>query len=231
MMMNLDLKQFNSSTWAECSAKIIQAAIKDILIKKGRCNILLPGGRSAESLYSAWNQLAEFRLLSGVNIYFCDERCVHKDDAQSNYQLALSTLFHSFIPDGCRIFRIEAEDLDIEKAALRYADLLPSTMDIAIFGVGEDGHIASLFPENPSIHESSKLVMPIIGPKAPFQRITLTPLFFKRINKIFILANGASKSKVLIHALEEPYNTYEYPVRLIIHGTWLIDSEIIIPND
>jgi 6-phosphogluconolactonase len=230
-MINLDTKQFNNNTWAKSSAMLIQAAIKFVLIEKGVCNILLPGGRSAELLYSAWNQLPEFRLLSGVNIYFCDERCVPKDDAQSNYQLALSTLFHSLIPDGYRIFRIEAEDLDIKKAALRYAELLPSTIDIAIFGVGEDGHIASIFPENRSIHESNKLVIPTIGPKAPFQRISITPLFFKKIKKIFILANGASKSKVLKQALEEPYNAYDYPVRLIIHGTWLIDSEIMIPND
>lgn len=231
MMMHLDIKQFHSSAWAKCSAKIIQAAIKDVLIKKGRCNILLPGGRSAKSFFLAWNQLSEFRLLSGVNIYFCDERCVPKDDAQSNYQLVLSTLFHSLIPDGYRIFRIEAEDPHIEKAALRYAEILPLTMDIAIFGVGEDGHIASLFPKNPSMYETSKLVMPTIGTKKPFQRISITSLFIKRINKIFVLANGASKSKVLRQALEEPYNAYEYPVRLIIHGTWLIDSEIMIPND
>jgi 6-phosphogluconolactonase len=230
-MINLDIKQFNSNTWAKSSAMLIQAAIKFAMIEKGVCNILLPGGRSAELLYSAWNQLPEFRLLSGVNIYFCDERSVPKDDEHSNYQLALSTLFHSLIPDGYRIFRIEAEDLDIEKAALRYAKLLPSTIDIAIFGVGEDGHIASIFPENRSIHESSQLVMPIIGPKPPIQRVSITPAVIDKIDKIFILVNGASKSTVLKQALEDPYNTYEYPVRLLIHGTWLIDSEIIIPND
>jgi 6-phosphogluconolactonase len=230
-MIDLDIKQFNGNTWAKSSAMLIQAAIKIVLLEKGICNILLPGGRSAESLYSEWNQLPEFSYLSRVNIYFCDERCVPKLDSQSNYQLAYSTLFHSLIPNGYRVFRIEAEDPDIEKAALKYADLLPSAIDIAIFGVGEDGHIASLFPDNLKIHESSKLVMPIIGPKAPFQRISITPLIIKKIDKIFILVNGASKSKVLKKAVEDPYNVHEYPVRLLIHGTWLIDSEIMIPND
>jgi 6-phosphogluconolactonase len=230
-MIELDIQQFNSNTWAKSSAKMIQGAIKAILLEKGICNIFLSGGRSAESLYSAWNQLPEFRLLSGVYIYFCDERCVPKHDSQSNYQLAFSTLFHSLIPNGYRVFRIETEDPDIEAAALKYADLLPSTIDLAIFGVGEDGHIASIFPLNPSIHESSKLALPVISPKAPFQRISITPLAIKKIDKIFILVNGASKSMVLKQAVEDPYNTYEYPVRLLIHGTWLIDSEIIIPND
>lgn len=230
-MIDLNIKQFNSNTWAKSSAIIVQNAINAVLREKRVCNILLPGGRSAESLYSEWNQLPEFRLLSGINIYFCDERCVPKDDLQSNYQLAHSKLFHHCLPEGFRSFRIEAEDPDPDKASLRYADLLPSTIDIAVFGVGEDGHIASIFPATPIIYESSKLVMPIIGPKAPFQRISITPVVIKKINKIFILVNGASKSKVLMRAMTEPYNIYDYPARLLIHGNWLIDSEIIISND
>lgn len=230
-MINLDIRQFNSNTWAKSSATIIHEAIKSILQQKGVCNILLPGGRSAESLYLAWIQLPEFKLLSGVNIYFCDERCVPKHDSQSNYQLAFSILFHSSVPNGFRIFRIEAEEPDIENAAFRYADLIPLVIDIAIFGVGEDGHIASLFPGDPAVHEFSRLIMPVIGPKAPFQRISITPLVIKKIDKIFILVSGVSKSAVLKKAIKDHYNVSEYPVRLLIHGTWLIDSEIIIPND
>jgi 6-phosphogluconolactonase len=229
-MINLDIKQFNSSNWSKSSAKLIQAAIKVVLLKKGVCNILLSGGRSAELLYSSWNLLPEFRLFSGVNVYFCDERCVPKDDIESNYQLVHSKLFQHCLPEGFTSFRIEAEDPDIGNASKRYADLLPSTIDIAVFGVGEDGHFASIFPANRDIHESSQLVMPIIGPKPPTQRISITPIVISKIDKIFILVNGTSKSTVLKQALEDPYNAYEYPARLLLHGTWLIDSEIIIPN-
>jgi 6-phosphogluconolactonase len=230
-MINLDIKQFNSNAWAKSSAMLIQAAIKVTLLEKGVCNILLPGGRSAELLYSAWNQLPEFRLLSGVNIFFCDERCVPKDNIESNYQLAHSKLFQHCVPEGFTLFRIEAEDPDMSNACRKYADLLPSTIDIAVFGVGEDGHFASIFPANRDIHESSQLVMPIIGPKPPTHRISITPIVIDKMDKIFILVNGTFKSTVLKQALEDPYNAYEYPVRLLIHGTWLIDSEIIIPND
>jgi 6-phosphogluconolactonase len=230
-MTNLDIKQFNSNTWAKSSAMLIQAAIQVVLLEKGVCNILLPGGRSAELLYSAWNQLPEFRLLSGVNIYFCDERCVPKNHIDSNYQLAHSKLFQHCVPKGFTLFRIEAEDPDMDRTSSKYADLLPSTIDIAVFGVGEDGHIASIFPGYRDIHASSQLVVPIIGPKPPKKRISIAPILIDRIDKIFTLANGVSKSKVLIRALEDPYNAYEYPVRLLINGTWLIDSEIIIPHD
>lgn len=230
-MINLDIKQFNSNTWAKSSAILIQAAIKVVLLEKVMCNILLPGGRSAELLYSAWNQLPEFRLLSGVNIYFCDERCVPKDDIKSNYQLAHSKLFQHCVPEGFTLFRIEAEDPSMSNASTKYADLLPSTIDIAVFGVGEDGHFASIFPAQHDIHESSQLVVPIISPKPPTHRISITPIVIDKIDKIFILVNGASKSTVLKQALEDPYNAYEYPVRLLINGTWLIDSEIITPND
>jgi 6-phosphogluconolactonase len=226
---NLDIRMFSPEIWARSCARIIQSAINDVILQKGSCSILLPGGESAKLLFTAWKKLPEFRLVSSLNIFFCDERCVEPESDDSNYKILLSILFNNTLPFGIKVHRIQGEFFDKEVASQKYSDLLPGIIDIAVFGVGEDGHIASLFPENPSMYESSKLVIPTTGPKAPFERISITPLVIKKIDKIFILVNGASKSTVLKQAVEDP-NAYEYPVRLIIYGAWLIDSEIIIPN-
>ena len=62
-----------------------------------------------------------------------------------NYSLFLQTFFQYHEPAGCSVFRMEADAIDIEATAQRYADLLPDLIDVLLLGVGEDGHIASLF--------------------------------------------------------------------------------------
>ena len=81
-----------------------------------------------------------------MSFYFGDERCVPPDHDESNYGMEMQTLFSHGVPIECSVFRMEADAIDIEAAAQRYADLLPDSIDVILLGVGEDGHIASLFP-------------------------------------------------------------------------------------
>ena len=93
--------------------------------------------------------------MTGVSFYFGDERCVTPDHAESNYGMAMKTLFPQSVPTGCAVFRMEADTADQEAATQRYAYLLPDLIDVLLLGVGEDGHIASLFPNNAALKESS----------------------------------------------------------------------------
>ena len=81
-----------------------------------------------------------------TTVPFGDERCVPPDHDESNYGMAMQTLFSHGVPIECSVFRMEADAIDIEAAEQRYADLLPDSIDVILLGVGEDGHIASLFP-------------------------------------------------------------------------------------
>ena len=145
-MKRPQIKQYNGTDWPMKAAGLISDDINNVLSEKGKCSLMLTGGRSAARLYKAWRDLPAFQQMTGVSFYFGDERCVPPDHAESNYGMAMQTLFPNGVPTGCAVFRMEADATDQEEAALRYADLLPDLIDVLLLGVGEDGHIASLFP-------------------------------------------------------------------------------------
>ncbi len=185
---------------------------------------MLTGGGSAERLYRSWAMMPEFVVSRGVRFYFGDERCVPPDHADSNYGMARRVLFEGGVPDACTVFRMEAEDPDPNGAASRYGVALPETIDILLLGVGEDGHIASLFPGSLSLTERRRRVIHILGPKPPFERLTITPRVFTEASCAFILAPGEAKVAVLAKALRRPDDVMGCPVRMVLQGTWLLDS-------
>ena len=91
------------------------------------------------------------------------------------FGLAMRTLFRFSVTKGCPVHRIKAESSDKDLAASCCAELLPDCIDLLLWGVGEGGHIASLFPGGAALHETRKVVA-ITGPKSPVERITITPL-------------------------------------------------------
>jgi 6-phosphogluconolactonase len=202
----------------------IQQATELALAKNGSCSVLLTGGRAALAIYREWSRLSRFKVLRNAQFFFGDERCVAPDHTESNYRMAMQTLFASGVPEGCRVHRIEAEATDTVAAADHYASLLPERVDVLLLGVGEDGHIASLFPHSPVLHESERRVVPVIGNKFPQRRITITPPVIAKATKTFVLALGAAKARVLREAQVCPGDIDALPARLVLDATWLLDG-------
>lgn len=222
-----EFKRFDPGEWSVRSAELIQKSVEACLRERGTCSVLLTGGRSAEKLYQVWAGLGAFGQLGGVRFYFGDERCVPPDHPHSNYGAAMHSLFAGGVPRNCSVFRIEADDTDREAAARRYDELLPEKLDVLLFGVGEDGHIASMFPRSESLRETRRKVVPVICPKPPPERLTVTPPVIKLARSVFVLASGADKASVLIKALQEPGNIDALPARLVLKATWLMDTPLI----
>ena len=112
-----------------------------------------------------------------------------------------------------------------------YLDLLPYSIDVLLLGVGEDGHIASLFPNNASLQERKRRVIPITGPKPPFKRLTITPQVIAKARSVFMLANGSAKGTMLCAALNNPNDIAALPARLKLGGTWLMDHMLHHDNN
>jgi 6-phosphogluconolactonase len=96
---------------------LISDNINSVLIEKGKCSVVLTGGRSETRLYKAWCDLPAFQQMTGLSFYFGDERCVPSDHAESNYGLAIQTLFPHGVPTECAVFRKETDAIDLETAA------------------------------------------------------------------------------------------------------------------
>lgn len=222
-MMQPEINRFESTDWPTKAAGLISDNINSILDEQGKCSVMLTGGRSAARLYKAWRDLPVFQQMTGVGFYFGDERCVPPDHAESNYGMAMQNLFLNDVPTGCTVFRMEADDIDQEAAAQRYANQLPDPIDVLLLGVGEDGHIASLFPRNVALKEFKRWVIPITGPKPPFERLTITPRVITKARSVFVLATGSEKAAILCAALNNPNDIATLPARLTLSGTWLMD--------
>lgn len=222
--MCTQIKQFEATEWPMLAAGLIQESINAALLERGQCSVMLTGGRSAERLYTAWAALPAFRQMTGVWFYFGDERCVPPDHPESNYGMAMRSLFQGGVPAGCSVFRMRADDPDRETAAQRYAEALPEKVDVLLLGVGEDGHIASLFPESTALHEVDRRVLFVSGPKPPYERLTITTPVIAQARLVFVLAAGAAKVQVLVKAQQVAGDFDILPACLVLDATWLLDT-------
>jgi len=145
---------------------------------------------------------------SQVHIWFGDERCVPPDDPESNYRMAHETLISRIDIPAANVHRIRGED-DPDAAAAAYArEIEGLALDLALLGLGPDGHTASLFPESAALDEREKLAVAVVASKPPPRRITLTVPVFERASSVLVLAPGESKAAAIAAVLRGPDRRY-----------------------
>jgi len=182
-------------------------------------HVALSGGRVAGRFMAAAHVLGTSRRTcwDTVHFHWGDERCVPPDHADSNYKLAQSVLLDPAGIDAARRHRLCGELPPDEAARLAEAELARVTgtaaggvpvLDLVFLGMGEDGHVASLFPGAPqSVVTSTGWVIPVIGPKPPPQRLSLTFQVLAAAKEVWVLASGAGKEEALKESLRIGGNT------------------------
>jgi 6-phosphogluconolactonase len=142
---------------------------------------------------------------SRARIYWSDERAVPPNDERSNYRLAKETLLERLERTPVEVHRIEGE-LAAEEAARRYDDLLADvTIDLALQGLGPDGHTASLFPNAPALDVTDRRAVAAEAQVDPFvPRVTMTVPMLSASRRIVYLVVGASKAEAVRQAFAEP---------------------------
>jgi 6-phosphogluconolactonase len=160
-----------------------------------------------------------------THVFWCDERCVPPDHPESNFGQARQRLLSKVDIPLEQVHRIEAEDTEPEAAAARYAVQLPARFDLLVLGIGQDGHIASLFPGSSMAYERVRKALYIANsPKPPPCRITITPPVIECARHLLVLATGADKAHAVAGALASPFPVDDLPARLARWGAWLLDE-------
>lgn len=212
---------------AEVAAEWIAAMLETDIRDRGRCAVALSGGETARPVYErlARDPFAPRIPWGNVDVFFGDERAVPPADPASNYGMAAAALLERVpIPPG-RIHRMEADRADREAAARDYERILPGRLDLLLLGMGPDGHTASLFPGSPALEERTRRVIPVVGPRAPTERLTITPPVIEAARSIAVLVTGAGKAEMVARALRGPVTPRKLPVQLALGGTWFLDRD------
>lgn len=203
---------------ARTTAERIAAAISEARAERGVAHISLAGGRTPARTYRMLAQIVHD--WSGVHLWFGDERCVPLDDPESNHRLVVDNLLAAAVHPLPTVHAVDGADADPAGAAAAYEAQLratvdgdPPQLDVALLGLGEDGHTASLFPSDPVLEETERLCVSVHGTKAPFERITLTIPMLRAARKAIVLAEGAGKAWAIGQMLNGP--TERIPASLL----------------
>lgn len=204
-------------------------------------SVVLSGSQTPKRLYELlgqngyqdkipWNQ---------VHFFWGDERDFPPDHPASNFRVACESLLEPLhIPEG-NIHRIKpdlgsasaaAEDYEqeIRNFISKYYPHQEFRFDLAFMGLGDDGHTASLFPNNPIPTQSDHYVFaPWVSHLDSF-RISLTPFAFSYCKRMIFLVSGDGKSSILKKVLQENNKTQPYPAK-VVHPKngevlWLVDE-------
>jgi 6-phosphogluconolactonase len=175
--------------------RVIEAAGRAI-DERGHFVIVLAGGGTPRALYRSLRDAdADW---SRWHVYFGDERCVAADDPERNSVMAAESLLdHVPIPRSQR-HAIPAE-LGAAAAAQMYSRTLHDVgeFDLVLLGLGEDGHVASLFPGRTVDTERSDVVAVFDAPKPPPERVSLSAARLSRTRAALFLIEGESKREAV----------------------------------
>lgn len=195
-------------------AREFDDAARAAIAARGRLVVALPGGSVAEAFFAA---LAEAPVdWSSTDFFWIDERAVPPGDPDSNYGLASRLWLTPAGVPAARIHRMAGDERDLALAARRASEELtavagdPPRLDVVLVGVGEDGHVASIFPGRevltpgavglPSAHEAPVEAV-YDAPKPPPRRLTMTLPVLLAARRVVVAALGRAKAQAIRDAL------------------------------
>ncbi len=229
----------------EQSAQLAVDKIAEAVNLRGIAHIVMTGGRTGTAVAARIGELLQESSAispSAIHVWWGDERFVPAKSDERNDRPAISSLATGAGIPVYNVHTMPSSDvgMGLDEAAAWYGQQL-STMgadiafsdesdasffDVVLLGMGEDGHVASLFPEHPDASVVTALAIPVRNsPKPPPERISLTWPMLNSTRHVVFLVAGQDKAEpaARAHAGIDPAATPASAVRGTVSTTWFLD--------
>jgi 6-phosphogluconolactonase len=223
---------------AQAAAQIFTAEAVDCVSDEGQFTVVLSGGSTPRLMH---NLLAEEPFVSEIpwektHVFWVDERCVDENHPHSNFGAAKGDLIEKVPIPESQVYPMPVT-LSPEQGAVEYQRTLSAffrltpgefpRFDLIFLGMGNDGHTASLFPDQSALEEKEKFVVSVKGGAPDVYRLTMTLPVLNNAKYVVFLISGRQKAEVLKTVFEK--NQVRLPAGRVrpVSGkqVWLVDRE------
>ena len=200
---------------AAVTAARLLTALVDAQSARGDASLVLTGGRTGTAVLEHLRALPGLDAVdwSRVDLYWGDERFLPSGHPDRNETQARAALLDHIPVDPARVHAMAPSDGefgdDPDAVAEAYAAVLAAAgdgavprFDVLLLGVGEEGHVASIFPDSPAVHEEERSVVAVRNcPKPPPTRVSLTLPAIRRAREVWLMTTGEAKAEAVASAL------------------------------
>jgi 6-phosphogluconolactonase len=204
--------------------KHIEKTSKESIKRSDRFTIALSGGNTPKELFNILSKPPFVKSIDWEKTYLfqVDERCVALDDENRNYKMIYQYLIEPLQIPINNLHLLQSDLSQPEKAVINYENEIKTffkneypSFDLILLGIGEDGHTASLFPDDKkSIENKNKLIITTFSniTKPNVARVTMTLNLINSSKNAFFIAAGENKRKIIKEILSKNSN---YPASLV----------------
>jgi 6-phosphogluconolactonase len=220
-----------------CAAEEIAHLAGEAICTHGEFTLCLTGGSTPQATYELLASRFHHSIdWSEAQFFWGDERCVPTSDPASNFAMANRAMLSKLDLQPTQIHRMRGEDppadaaRDYEAHLRNFFHLGPTdlpTFNLVLLGLGENAHIASLFPHHPALNEKDKLAVAVEVDAPQRHRVSLTVPVLNHAACVIFLVAGESKAAAVKAVLEGPRDPVAVPGQLIAptngNVIWMLD--------
>jgi len=205
---------------ADALALSVADDLRAALAQRGTASVALSGGTTPRRFLQALSR--QPLDWANVTVTLVDERWVPDDNDRSNARLVKEHLLQNAAA-GARFLPLHRPTATPEEALPAIAATLPTPLDVAVLGMGGDGHTASFFPGGDLLAQAmdpatTTTVLPMRAPGAGEPRITLTLPVLRDAGHLYLHIEGGEKRQVLQQALSGQGAGAGYPIRTLMQA-------------